>query len=81
VHSEHYVLNNWRRHGEDKLSNRVCDPYATGTWFTGWREAKRVDVPPHVELLPRREPRSWLLREGWLRGGPRISCHEVPGPR
>jgi putative transposase len=76
-----YVLNNWRRHGEDKLSNRVVDPYATGMWFRGWREASHVVVPPRLELLPRREPESWLLREGWTRGGPRISFYEVPGPR
>lgn len=76
-----YVLNNWRRHGEDKLSNRVCDPCATGMWFTGWREAAFVDVPAGLELLPRREPRTWLLAKGWMRGGPRISFFEIPGPR
>jgi putative transposase len=76
-----YVLNNWRKHREDCGSSRVCDPYSTGMWFTGWREAKRIEVPPDLELLPRREPRSWLLRDGWKRGGPLISLFEVPGSR
>jgi putative transposase len=76
-----YVLNNWRRHAEDANSTRVCDPFSTGMWFEGWREAKGVDVPTWVECLPRREPQTWMLREGWLLGGPKISFYEVPGPR
>jgi putative transposase len=76
-----YVLNNWRRHGEDRFSSKVVDPFSTAMWFEGWREASGVDVPTWVECLPRREPQSWLLREGWLRGGSKISFFEVPGPR
>jgi putative transposase len=76
-----YVLNNWRKHREDYGAGRVCDPYSTGMWFRGWKEARRIEVPAGLELLPRREPRSWLLAQGWKRGGPLISLYEVPGGR
>jgi putative transposase len=74
-----YVLNNWRRHREDRFAKRVVDEFSTGMWFNGWKEA-RIDVPPGLELLPRREPRTWLLSVGWKKASP-ISLFEVPGPR
>jgi putative transposase len=74
-----YVLNNWRKHGEDRFARRVVDEFSTGMWFPDWKEA-RIEVPAGLELLPRREPRSWLLAKGWKKSSP-ISLYEVPGHR
>jgi REP element-mobilizing transposase RayT len=83
-HALTYVLNNWRRHGEDAVGEarrwRV-DPFSTGLLFPDW--AERADEamlwrgPPTYEPLLVRRPRSWLLREGWKRAGT-ISYHAVP---
>ena len=93
-----YILNNWRRHGEDGRSatdprtrGRVCDPrargwmtdpYSSGRAFRGWRELDghtmvTPDVPTCGALVVS-EPRGWLLREGWRRGGGAISAYAVP---
>ena len=80
-----YVLNNWRKRGEDRegvARTWIIDPYATGWCFDGWRE--RADSPfvwqlrASYEPIPVYVPRMWLLREGWRRHG-LISTHEVPG--
>lgn len=82
-----YVLNNWRKHGEDQVGvtrTWVIDPFATGWCFDGWRE--RADSPfvwrlrATYEPIPVYLPRTWLLREGWRRHG-LISTHEVPSAR
>jgi REP element-mobilizing transposase RayT len=80
-----YVMNNWRKHGEDRagLARRwLVDPFSTAILFTGWKELEgqapwtiRPDYQPMV-VTP---ARSWLLRIGWERHGA-ISVHEVPGP-
>jgi REP element-mobilizing transposase RayT len=78
-----YVLNNWRKHGADRGDNGRVDPFSTGMFFRGWAETdipKKLVIPPGVVVLPHREPRTWLLREGWKRCRP-ISLFEVPGPR
>jgi REP element-mobilizing transposase RayT len=76
-----YVLNNWRRHNEDKRGgfeqHGALDPYATGMHFDGWREP--VGDWARVETLPAAAPRTWILREGWRRGGPRLSQWMEPG--
>jgi hypothetical protein len=73
-----YVLNNWRRHKEDRDAVSRVDPYSTGMWFTGWAEMQ-FTVPDGLEVLPSAPPRTWLLNEGWKLGGPPISLFEVPG--
>ncbi len=82
-----YVLNNWRKHGEDRRGDArtwLVDPFSTGCGFMGWRE--RADapfawkLPPTYEAIPVHAPQSWLLRAGWRRCG-LISTHEVPGAR
>lgn len=73
-----YVMNNWRRHGEDRGALTRLDPYSTGMWFTGWAEAQ-FTVPDHLEVLPSTAPRTWLLADGWRRAGRPISLYEVPG--
>jgi REP element-mobilizing transposase RayT len=75
-----YVLNNWRHHGEDQDIDTMfwaVDYFSTGPSFAGWNEPA-PPLPSQYERLPRSVPESWLLREGWRRGGV-ISMHAVPG--
>ena len=79
-----YVLNNWRKHREDRgaLERRWnVDPFSTGVLFDGWKERAdehllwrwRETYQPMVVYLAR----TWLLREGWRRHG-LIGFHDVP---
>lgn len=85
-HCVSYVLNNWRRHGEDRAKFAAgwqIDPYSTGLYFPDWSElgdSPVMYVPPSGYLgLMTWRPRTWLLRVGWLKHGT-ISNREVPGP-
>ena len=75
-----YVLNNWRKHEEDRGSEAAeratLDPYSTAIHFRGWREGVFA-VPPRYEPLPVAQPETWLLRVGWERHGA-ISAWAVP---
>ncbi|TMQ08812.1 MAG: hypothetical protein E6J90_39160 [Deltaproteobacteria bacterium] len=64
-HALNYVLNNFRKHHEDRVA-------PMSTWPIDWRGVDTYD--PLVVY----QPRTWLLREGWRKAGPPISCHEVP---
>jgi REP element-mobilizing transposase RayT len=89
-HARHelaYVLNNWRKHGEDRKGDArgwKIDPFATGWLFQGWKE--RAGEPfawtlrETYEPMPVWWPKTWLLSEGWRRYG-LISTHEVPSKR
>ncbi len=76
-----YVLNNWRKHGEDRGRTYNTDPYSTGCVFTGWKayEGKSFmwQLPEGYGPLIVWLPQTWLLREGWKRHGP-IGFREVP---
>ncbi len=83
-HALSYVLNNWRKHREDRKAGTETwnvDPYSTGWHFMGWRERADEDVhwrhrdtyDPLVVYFPK----TWLLREGWRKAGT-ISFYEVP---
>ena len=82
-----YVLNNWRKHREDReLHTRELevDPFSTAASFTGWREREHEDVhwlgrDPYVPLVVY-FPKTWLLSAGWRKAGP-ISFYEVPSAR
>src|SRR6187402_1924534 len=86
-HALAYLLNNWRRHGEDRAGlprTWKVDPFSSGPLFFGWKELEHSPV-----LWPLREtyhplivlrPRTWLLARGWQEHHPLISVHEVPGP-
>ncbi len=81
-----YVLNNWRRHDEDRASFAKpwkVDPYSNGWQFNGWKEREDTwyafKPPATYEALLTWLPKTWLLREGWRRHG-LIRLHEVPGP-
>ena len=83
-HALSYVLNNWRKHREDRApfaNGWAVDPYSTGWHFMGWRE--RVDEDVHwrhrntYDPLVVYFPKTWLLSEGWRKAG-NISFYEVP---
>jgi REP element-mobilizing transposase RayT len=87
-HALAYVLNNWRRHREDRASyakSWTLDPYSTAATFDGWRGSVIRERPTSCTLddeppLPLVRAETWLLREGWKRYG-QIGAFEVPGSR
>ena len=83
-----YVLNNWRKHREDHrdvAAGWLIDPFSSGWAFGGWHE--RGDSPfawktrETYEPMLTAYPQTWLLREGWRRGGGSISVYDVPSAR
>jgi REP element-mobilizing transposase RayT len=86
-HALSYILNNWRKHGEDQqglASKWLVDPFSTGILFPGWQELEGKDfmwpMRETYDPLIVRTPASWLLREGWKLCGP-ISARDVPSKR
>jgi hypothetical protein len=84
-----YCLKNQRRHSRARgqVHGRWwVDPCSSGDRFTGW-EGIETTLPD--DDLPIGRPESWLLRQGWMRAGPkggaaaqrRLSVSDVPGPR
>jgi REP element-mobilizing transposase RayT len=81
-HALAYVLNNWRRHEEDRRSGRraaraLVDPYSSGVSFQGW-SVGAFEAPDDYVPLAVSAARTWLLREGWKMYGA-IEPREVPG--
>lgn len=86
-HTLAYVMNNWRKHREDRGElgrGWKVDPFSTGVQFEGWKEREqevtfmryRDTYDPLVVYLAQ----TWLLREGWKRHG-LIAFGEVPNER
>jgi REP element-mobilizing transposase RayT len=78
-----YVLCNWRHHYGNQgkpLFGGKLDPFSSAIWFPGWKERTTpvITVPPDYDPPPRCSPRTWLLREGWKRGGGPISVWHAP---
>ena len=80
-----YVLNNWRRHREDRAGftkSWKLDPYSNAADFPGWKELGdspfMYRTPASYLPLVTWLPKTWLLRHGWSKH-PAISVHEVPG--
>jgi REP element-mobilizing transposase RayT len=87
-HALSYVLNNWRKHREDlgaATRGWKIDWFSSAAMFPGWRELRDdnalCEVHKDYEPLVVVPPRSWLLREGWMRGGGAISARTVPSKR
>ena len=86
-HALAYVLNNYRRHGEDRAGvarTWKADPFSSGAVFAGWQELAGSPFlwplrPTYQPLIVFR-PRTWLLAQGWQEHHPLISVREVPGP-
>ncbi len=80
-HALAYVLNNWRKHREDRDLSFNVDPFSSGFTFRGWKvfadPSFTWSAPPAYEPMVVWEPKTWLLREGWLMYG-RIDFREVP---
>jgi REP element-mobilizing transposase RayT len=83
-HALNYVVNNWRKHGEDQqglASTWLVDPFSSGVSFPDWTEldGKHFMWPIRATYDPLivRRPESWLLREGWKLSGS-ISARDVP---
>ncbi len=83
-HALSYVLNNWRKHREDRGDVQrmwKVDPFSSGALFHGWKELERAEVfwplRPTYEPLVMYLPKTWLLREGWRLHG-LIKATEVP---
>jgi REP element-mobilizing transposase RayT len=82
-----YVLNNWRKHREDRaafMQRPRIDRYSSAVWFVDWAELDGglFSWPKGYEPLPVARPRTWLLARGWKRGGPPVlSMTYVPGPQ
>jgi REP element-mobilizing transposase RayT len=83
-HTLSYVLNNFRRHQEDRvapMSSWTIDWFSTAIMFPGWTEYGDAAFlwrgPPTYDPLVVYQPRTWMLREGWAKSGS-ISCHGVP---
>jgi REP element-mobilizing transposase RayT len=83
-HTLSYVLNNWRKHREDRdglARTWLVDPFSSGISFPDWKELddKPVMWPMRDGYDPLfvRRPASWLLRQGWKLVAP-ISAHDVP---
>jgi REP element-mobilizing transposase RayT len=83
-HTLAYVMNNWRKHEEDRaqpMSAWTIDWFSSAAMFPGWAEygdeAFLWRGPPTYDPLFVFQPRTWLLREGWKRAGT-VSYREVP---
>jgi REP element-mobilizing transposase RayT len=84
-HAIGYVLSNWRKHGEDRNglpSTWLVDPFSSAISFPDWQELEGQPwmwpIRDTYDPLVVRRPQSWLLREGWKRGGGAISARDVP---
>ena len=86
-HALAYVLNNWRKHREDRAlvaQNWNVDPFSTGAYFGGWRERQGAEVMWRLtegyQPLVVYFPKTWLLRVGWIEhgGGGLIPFDYVP---
>ena len=90
-HAIAYVLLNWRKHEEDRalpMSEWKVDWFSTAAMFPGWAEYAPYEEEPFLwrgpvsyDPLVVYVPRTWLLREGWRKGGAPISVREVPSAK
>ena len=90
-HALAYVLCNWRKHQEDRrqpMSEWKVDWFSTAAMFPDWAEYGPYEEEPLLWRGPETydplvvyQPRTWLLREGYKKGGPPISTREVPSAK
>ena len=73
-----YILNNWRKHGEDRAerSTAAMDPYSSAGMLEEWRHLRHSS---EARRLPVALPRFWCTTTGWKKRGD-ISCIARPKP-
>ncbi|MBC7977433.1 MAG: transposase [Myxococcales bacterium] len=83
-HTLLYVMNNFRKHQEDRSAitrTWPIDWFSSACTFPDWKELVDrtvvLQTPATYEPLPVCPPQTWLLRDGWKKSGP-ISCFDVP---
>jgi REP element-mobilizing transposase RayT len=82
-----YVVNNWRRHGENRERHAKgwkIDPFSSAPSFDGFRDVEPSvlswpEWPEPYQPLSVCRPRTWLLGQGWRKHG-LLTSSEVPGP-
>jgi len=86
-HAMSYILNNWRKHEEDRAQPMAAwriDWFSSAAMFPDWEEygdeAFLWRGPSTYEPLLVYRPRTWLLSEGWKKSGS-ISCGDVPSAK
>jgi len=86
-HALSYVMNNWRKHKEDRgnpMSTWTIDWFSTAVMFPGWKEYGDEPFlwrgPETYDPLIVYQPKTWLLGVGWMKSGS-ISCYDVPSTR
>jgi REP element-mobilizing transposase RayT len=84
-HALAYVISNWRKHREDRTAETRdwhIDWFSSAVMFPDWTEYGDDPFlwrgPPTYDPLLVFRPRTWLLREGWKKVSPSISCYDVP---
>lgn len=85
-HALNYCLGNWRHHAEDRVSPMnewKIDWFSSAAMFPDWAEYGEDEWflwrgPPTYDPLIVFKAQTWLLREGWKKYSPTISCWEVP---
>jgi REP element-mobilizing transposase RayT len=90
-HALAYVLLNWRKHEEDRRQPMAAwkvDWFSTAAMFPWWAEYAPYEEEPFLWRGPETydplvvyQPRTWLLRTGWRKGGAPISIREVPSTK
>jgi len=86
-HALSYVINNWRKHEEDRRAitrGWIVDWFSSAPMFGEWQEhggvSRLIEWPPGYEGLVVHPPKTWMLRTGWrVAGG--ISYRAVPSAR
>jgi REP element-mobilizing transposase RayT len=82
-HALAYVLNNWRKHQQDRGALErtwMVDPFSSAVSFLGWKQLEGQTgwkVRDTYEPMVVWEPRTWLLKVGWRKHG-LLDCYEVP---
>jgi hypothetical protein len=85
-HALSYVLNNRRKHAEDRDAGRhvLIDRFSSACSFPDWKELVHQHLmwtlPADYDPLVVYRPRSWLLAKGWKLTG-QVSVRDVPGRR
>ena len=77
-----YVLLNGDHHALEsgRLRTFDVDTYSSGAWFDGWADERWRHHQPDTSR-PTAPAETWLLREGWRKGGGPIAFDDTPPGR